>query len=184
MRMLALLTSLIATTAMDQQAGGWRLEPGVDPPGYAVAVPQAATVNVDTVVLMCEPAGGGRVLQLQLYLTDEGPLLPRAATEGAIKDEPRAEIVIDGRSFATEILFAEDHAVLADAEREMVPALSPALLDAMAGGGRMTLRFDLIGDAAIDGTVTIDLAAGRNAIESVRRCATPAGPNISQAPER
>ncbi len=185
MRMLALLTAtVIATAAMDQPAG-WRVEPGVDPPSYAVAVPRSTTLNVDTVVLMCEPAGNGRVLQLQLYLTEEGPLLPKSATVDALKERPRAEIVIDGRSFTAEILFADAYVVLADSFKDGIPALSPAQLDALANGRQMTLRFDLVGGPAIDGDVVIDLAAGKTAISAVRRCATPPGsdpPNIARAP--
>lgn len=191
-RLLPLLAICFAFAAASLTAGaatespqGWRVEPEVDPPSYAVAVPRSTTLNVDTVVLMCESAASGRALQLQLYLTEEGPLLPKSATADTIKEQPRAEVVVDGRSFVTEILFADTYVVLADARRDMSPALSPTLLDALTKGSQMTLRFDLLGDSAIDGDVVVDLAAGRSSISAVRRCATPPNdpPNVARVPD-
>ena len=77
----------------------WKLEQDVEPPSYAVIEPESSDLNIDSVVLACEEAGDARVLQLQIYLSTEGPLLLKGAAPQQLKDDPRAEIVIDGRVF-------------------------------------------------------------------------------------
>lgn len=159
----------------------WRVEPDARPSHYAAVAPSETNLNVESVVLACERAGDRNVLQLQLYLTDDGPLLPRGATPADLKDQPRAEIAIDGRVFPVSLLFGDAYAVLADRQVEGFAALSDGLVDAMANGRRMTLRLDLVvGRAgatdAFDGEAVVDLKAGGGsaAIEAVRRCASPA----------
>jgi hypothetical protein len=160
---------------------GWELEHGVDPPSYAVIDPQSTDLNIDSVVLVCEEAGESRVLQLQLYLSTEGPLLPKGAASQRLKDDPRAEIAIDGRIFPVAILFADDYVVLADETVQMFPRLSERLLDAMEEGRTMILRFDLVAEhagrpAAFDGEAVVALQAGSGggSVSAVRRCATTA----------
>lgn len=75
------------------------------PPSYAVIEPESSDLNIDSVVLACEEAGDARVLQLQIYLSTEGPLMLKGATPQQLKDDPRAEIVIDGRVFPVALLF-------------------------------------------------------------------------------
>lgn len=186
MRRIGWLIGMLATGAAAATPSGtptgWWLEEGVNPPGYAATAPLRTDANIDTVVLMCEAGTNGRVLQLQLYLTEEGPLLPVSRPDAEIKADPRAELVVDGLTFTAEILFADAHVVLADSRDDAWPALSPALVDAMGRGTRLTLRFDLIGDSSIDGSAVIDLAAGRDAIAAVRRCVAPGMPNVAEAP--
>jgi hypothetical protein len=160
---------------------GWKLEPGVDPPSYAVIDPTRTNLNVDSVVLACEEIGDGRGLQLQLYLSTEGPLAPKGVLPRGLKDEPRAEIEIDGRGFPAGLYFADDYVVLADEIKGMFPVLSDRLLDAMESGRTMVLRFDLLSEpvgqpASVDGELVIGLQAGRGgaAVATVRRCAEPA----------
>jgi type IV secretory pathway protease TraF len=177
-----LSAGLLALAALLAGAGSalaaWKTEPGVAVPSYAVAQPDRATVNVDSLVLMCEPTGAAPVLQLQLYLADDGPLLPNGASSDALKGEPRAELAVDGRVFPVRLLFADDHVVVADAEGEPVPFLSDGLLDALQKGRRLALRLDLLAEppghaAAFDGLVEVDLSSA--AVAAVRRCAgTPA----------
>jgi|GEM_PF-711306 len=167
-------------------APGWTLERDVDPPGYAVIEPRRSGLNIDAVVLACEADDDRRILQLQLYLTNDGPLMSHGATAGRAKAEPRAEVSIDGQDFPVALLFAEDHVVLADETERRVPRLSERLLDAMEEGATMRLRFDLVAEpagqpAAFDGEAVIDLRAGQlqtgqpgtpgKAVAAVRRCA-------------
>lgn len=173
--------AVLAGASLAMAAGGWRLEEGVSAPSYAVAEPTASTLNIDVVALVCEEAGTDRGLQLQIYLSSPGPLLPNGAPPNRMKDMARAEIAIDGQVFATDILFAGDHVVLADARRQQVPVLSDRLLDAMQAGHTMLLRFDLVSERpgaaeAFDGEAEIDLRAGPGgkAVAAVRRCAEPA----------
>jgi hypothetical protein len=157
----------------------WKLERGVEPPSYAVIEPESSNLNIDSVVLACEEAGDARVLQLQIYLSTEGPLLPKGATPKQLKADPRAEIAIDGHVFPVDLLFADAYAVLADETDQMFPRLSERLIDAMATGKIMVLRFDLLVEragqpAAFDGEAVIELQAGRGgaAVSAERRCAT------------
>ncbi|WP_422011393.1 hypothetical protein [Reyranella sp.] len=165
---------------------GWTLEQGVDLPSYALIEPRSRNLNLDVVVLACEPADDRRVLQLQLYLTNDGPLMPDGVAAGRAKHNPRAEIVIDEHVFPVGLLFAEDHVVMSDETREMFPRLSERLLDAIEQGTTMRLRFDLVGKsvgqpAAFDAEAVVDLHAGPadargKAVAAVRRCATGVPP--------
>lgn len=170
---------------VDPQAG-WTLEQGVDLPSYALIEPRSRNLNLDVVVLACEPADDRRVLQLQLYLTNDGPLMPDGVAAGRAKNNPRAEIVIDEHVFPVGLLFAEDHVVMSDETREMFPRLSERLLDAIEQGTTMRLRFDLVGEAfgqpaAFDAEAVVDLHGGPadargKAVAAVRRCATGVPP--------
>lgn len=161
----------------------WKTEPGVAAPSYAVAQPDRQDLNVDSVVLMCEPTGeAAPALQLQLYLADDGPLLPQGAAAAAMKDEPRGELSIDGRAVPVGLYFAEDHVVVADDATDAVPRLSEGLVDALQKGRRLVLRLDLLKEpagqpAAFDGSLEVDLSA--KAIAAVRRCT--AAPALSLA---
>ena len=174
-RLAAMLACLGAVPAF----ADWKLERDVDPPGYAVVEPESSNLNIDSVVLACEEAGDSRVLQLQIYLSTEGPLSPNGAAPQPFKDDPRAEIAIDGRVFPVGLLFADNYAVLADETEHVFPRLSEGLLDAMATGRIMVLRFDLLAEragqpAAFDGEAVVALRDGEGgaAVSAVRRCAT------------
>ena len=176
-RLPALLLIFAGLTAVTTGAlAAWKTEPGVATPSYAVTQPDTSTLNVDSVVLMCEPSGEPTpVLQLQLYLTDDGPLQPKGAAAEALKAEPRAELAIDGQVFPVGLYFAEDHVVVADDAQDAMPRLSGRLLDALQNGHRLVLRADLLAEpagqpAAFDGTLEVALAG--KAIAAVRRCAT------------
>jgi len=171
---------------------GWAVEQGIDPPSYAVIEPRSRNLNLDVVVLACEPAEDRRLLQLQLYLTNDGPLMPDGVAPGRAKGEPRAEIVIDDHVFQVDLLFAEDHVVLSDETEAMFPRLSERLVDAIEQGTTMRLRFDLVAETpgrptAFDGEAVVDLQEGPaakrgKAVAAVRRCATsPAPQNVALA---
>jgi hypothetical protein len=157
--------------------GGWTVEQGTSEPSYALVEPARTNLNIDTVVLVCEEGRGGRGLQLQLYLTDEGPLQPTYPHTTPLKDDPRAEISIDGQTYPVALLFADTYVVLADSRQGPFPLLSDRLVDAMQAGQTMTLRFDLLaewsGPPVFDGEAVVDLRAqgGPQAIAAVRRCA-------------
>jgi hypothetical protein len=155
----------------------WTAERDVEAPSYAYVDPRTSDLNIDTVVLTCEPADEHSVLQLQLYLSNDGPLIPANATANRLKTEPRAEISIDDKVFPVELLFAGDHVVLADETDRLFPRLSNRLLDALEEGSSMTLRFDLVAEsvrepAAFDGEAVIGLrdAGSASAIAAVRQC--------------
>jgi hypothetical protein len=180
-----LAAACLATTDVraERAAGdpGWAIEQGTDQPSYAAVEPLATNLNIDTVVLACEEPGDKRILQLQLYLTDDGPMRPKYPTARSFKNDPRAAISIDRLTFPVAVLFAGDYAVLADAQEGAFPLLSDALLDAMQSGSRMTIHFDLLEEtpgqpAAFDGEAVVDLEAprGRQAVAAMRRCASPA----------
>lgn len=157
----------------------WKFERGAEPPSYVVIEPESSNLNIDSVVLVCEEAGDARVLQLQIYLSTEGPLLPKGATPQQLKGDPRAEIAIDGQVFPVALLFADTYALLADETDQRVPRLSKRLIDGMATGRIMVLRFDLLAEragqpAAFDGEAVIALQPGSGdaTVAAVRRCAT------------
>lgn len=159
------------------EGAGWTAERDVDAPSYAYAEPRRSDLNIDTVVLACEPADDGRVLQLQLYLVNDGPLIPANAAANRLKTDPRAEISIDGKVFPVDLLFAGDHVVLADESDRMYPRVSERLLDALEEGRLMSLRFDLLAEsdrqpAALDGEAVVELrdAGSGSAVAAVRRC--------------
>jgi len=163
------------------ERGKWVVEQGTDRPSYAAAAPTSTNLNVDMVVLACEEAWGSRLLQLQLYLTDAGPLQPNYPRLRPFKNEPRATISIDRVAFPAAVLFADDYVVLADAREGAFPLLSDGLMAAMQTGNSMTLHFDLLEEwpgqaASFDGEVVVDLQApgGREAIATMRKCANPA----------
>lgn len=190
-----IVTGLVLAPVLAGEFGaisGWTLEQGVDVPSYALIEPRSRNLNLDVVVLACEQAEDRRIPQLQLYLTNDGPLMPDGVAAGRAKAEPRAEIVIDDHVFPVGLLFAEDHVVLSDETQVMFPRVSERLLDAIEQGTTMRLRFDLVAEspgrpAAFDGEALVDLQggpAGRRgeAVAEVRRCATsPAAQTVALA---
>lgn len=184
-RMLFFVLSLLAAGAADLQAADarasrpqWTIEQHTADPRYGAVAPTVTSTNIDTVVLACEEASGSRILQLQLYLDDDGPLQPRELQLQPLKAVPRAAIAIDQRIYPVALLFADDHAVLADVQEGRFPALSTRLADAMQAGSSMTLHFDLLeewpGQApSFDSEAVVDLHApsGPEAIAAMRRCA-------------
>jgi hypothetical protein len=173
---LGLLLTTVAAATTDGHIQGWITEPGIDPPSYAVTEPIDSDVNVDTVLLLCTETGGRRAIELDLYLSTEGPLFPRSADPRRLKLGPRVQIKIDGQEFPAELLFADEYVVVTDVRGDNAPALSRALLDAMQQGETMVLRFDLVAEPAgqhpaFDSEIVLDLAAGRTAIAAVRQCA-------------
>lgn len=170
------------TLAQSLAIRGWELEWGVKTPSYAVIDPESTNLNIDSVALVCGEGSSRTGLQMQLYLSSAGPLTSYGARW--LKDEPRAEIVIDGASFPVDLFFADDFVVLADEDPvdEDVPLISDAVIDAMQAGRIMVLRFDLLPEgrgepAVFDGSAVFDLQAGMGggALAAVRRCAGQPG---------
>ncbi len=175
-----LLIGVMSADGAAQQDRGWKLEPNVNPPSYAVIEPVATNLNIEALVLTCEAAGDHRVLQFQLYMSEAGPLLPAGADPQSLRRDPRAELQIDGRIYPVSLFFAEDYVVLADAVADRIPLVSDRLLDGVQRGQTMVLRFDLVAKRAgqrpaFDGEATIDLKAapGGAAVAAVRHCVEP-----------
>lgn len=187
---LAVATCIPATGARAEtppaEVVAWKLESHFRPARYAAVEPTQTNLNVASIVLACERADDRNVLQLEIYLTNEGPLLPDGADASQLKAAPRAEVEIDGKIYPVSLLFGDDDAVLADDEVEGFAVVSKPLVDAMATGKSMTLRLDLIAEpprmkAAFDGAALIDLRAdgGSMAIRAMQRCVstTKTGPS-------
>jgi hypothetical protein len=181
---LAVATCLSGTAVRAETPGAelvaWKLDQNSSPGRYAVVEPTRTNLDVASVALACEIVHDRNVLQLQLYPTNEGPLLPKGADASQLKADPRAEVEIDGKIFPVSLLFGDDHAVLADGEGGGFAGVSEPLVDAMAKGKTMTLRLDLLAEppgtkAAFDGAAVIDLRAdgGSAAIGAMRRCVSP-----------
>jgi hypothetical protein len=173
MRLAAVLGCLEAAQAF----ADWKLQHDVESPSYAVIEPENSNLNIGSVVLACEEAGDARILQLQIYLSTDGPLLPNGATPDQLKGDPRAEIAIDGRVFPVGLLFADAYAVLADETDQIFPRLSERLIDAIAKGRIMVLTFDLLSErlgypASFDGEAVFALLPGSGGatMSAVRRC--------------
>jgi hypothetical protein len=159
------------------QGTKWEIERGVEVPSYAVAEPTATDLNVGTVVLSCEQVDNGRVLQLQLYLSDDGQLRPIGVSPRGLADDPRASISIDGKQFPVTLLFADDRVLLADSPRGTFPRLSDRLIEALQTGRTMILQFELFAPrrgrhAGFDSKAIVDLetAGAREATSAMKRC--------------
>jgi hypothetical protein len=170
---------LLVGPGLAKVGNGWELQETTRQPAFATAVPSETNLNIETVVLACERADDGDVLQLQLHPT-ESDVSIRAIGPPVWSYGRRAEIRIDERSFPASVLFADDYVVLADETRGRFPMLSAPLLDAMAMGRTMFLRVPvdvdaISGDGAVDGYARVDLRAGQGgkAVAVLRRCAIP-----------
>lgn len=182
---ILLLAGLTVCSAQAEPAG-WSLEPGTNDPHYAVVEPAETSLNVGAVVLACEKADNVRILQLQLYPTDDGPLRAKPAPTGPLKGEPRAELQIDDRVFPVSLMFADTYVVLADDRDGLFPKLSRRLVAALQSGETMTMHLDLVVEprgepATFDGETIVPLAGsgGRQAVAAMSRCASPTGPSTS-----
>src|SRR5262249_33850197 len=113
MRALLAFACLAAAPAYAGRANAermkWAIEHGVDVPRYAAVEPTAIGLNIGTVVVACEQAGKSRVLQLQLYLSDDGRLRPIGVSPAELSDDPRARILVDAADFPVDVMFAGDH---------------------------------------------------------------------------
>jgi hypothetical protein len=164
---------------LNSEQPGWQIEQGVAEPSYAFIEPTGSNLNIDVIVLACEQAGTRKVLQLQVYLSDEERLRLRGAMPAEVADDPRARISIDNAEYPVEIMFAGDHVLLADSAQGRVPRLSDRLIDAIQIGQSMLLEFALLPatvdrGGAFDGNATVDLqaAGARRAFAVMRQCAS------------
>ncbi|MGD9880419.1 MAG: hypothetical protein AB7F22_02725 [Reyranella sp.] len=175
-----LLFAGLAVCPAGAEPVGWSIEPETVDPRYAVVEPAETNLNISAIVLSCEQTNGARLLQLQLYLTDDGPLRAKATSAGRPKVEPRAELLIDGHAFPVSLMFADTYAVVADDHDGPYPKLSDHLVAALQSGETMTLHLDLLAEpsgepAAFDGAAVVPLSGsgGHRAIAAMRRCAGP-----------
>ena len=141
--MVALLAALSCLSAghagADEPGLGWQLERDVDSPTYAFIEPAITDLDVDVMVLSCEPTERKSGLQLRLYPPEPGPF--RSAQSSPIELAPDVVIDIDGRRYAARLLFADDFVVVANAADGAVPvgADREALHDEAAHDGDLSL---------------------------------------------
>jgi hypothetical protein len=179
-RYALLAACLLVAPGLAKMDSGWELQQTSGQPAFATAVPSNTNLNVENVVLACERADNGGVLQLQLHPTGSDASI-RAIGPAVFTYGRRAEIKIDDKVFPANVLFADDYVVLANDTLGRFPALSEPLIDAMANGRTMALRLSvdvetISRERGADGYATVDLRAGQGggAVAALRRCAASA----------
>lgn len=157
---------------------GWQLERDVDFPTYAFIEPTIADLDIDVIVLSCEPIGQLVGLQLRLYPLEPGPLRSSHSTSVAL--DPDVAIEIDGRRHNARLLFADDFVVVADAADGAVPILSSSLVASLQAGRDLTMKLHSIEAPpasvpipALQITADLQAGIGGTAIATLRRCAAP-----------
>lgn len=171
------VVTLAGSLASAASEAGWTLVRQDETPRiYAITKSMRTNLNLAAVVLACEQTEGRNSVQLQLYPSNQEPILPAGASPEDMKDEPRAELAIDDRSYAVQVAFGGDYAIVMDNVDGDLPVLSAKLLEALETGKSLRLRFDLVREAAgqpasFDGDVEIDLHAGEGtgALATIRR---------------
>lgn len=181
-----LLVNIVVGSSLAQDQAGWQLEKGVERPSYAFTSPSAANVDIDALVLTCNEVNTSRILQLELYPAGPLPLMPRGADIDDLREAPHLQLSVDGRVYPVTMYFADDHILIADATVGRIPMVSSALVDGIANGHQLKLRFQLLAkhtgnESPYDGEATIDLQAGRGgaAIGTVRECVSASGDRVS-----
>lgn len=181
--LLAALSSLShgeagAGDASYDPGAGWQLERDVDSPTYAFIEPTITDLDIDVMVLSCEPIGRRVGLQLRLYPLEPGPL--RSSHSTPVDLAPDAVIEIDGRKHDARLLFADDFVVVADAADGAVPILSAPLITSLQTGRRLTMKVHPIEAPpasvpipALQITADLQAGIGGTAIATLRRCAAP-----------
>ena len=163
---IAMLAAGLASAASES---GWTLVRQDETPRvYAITKSMRTNLNLAAVVLACEQIERRNSVQLQLYPSNQEPILPAGASPEDMKDEPRTELAIDEKVFAVQVAFGGDYALVMDGVDGDLPVLSTKLLEALEAGRSLRLRFDLVREAAgqpasFDGEVEIDLRAGEGA---------------------
>jgi hypothetical protein len=180
-RYLLIAACLIVAPGLAKVEQGWELQNTEGHPGFATAVPSSTNLNIENVVLACERADDGGVLQLQLHPTGDDVSV-RAIGPAMFTYGRRADIKIDDRAYSANVLLADDYVVLANETRGRFSKLSDSLLDAMATGRTMSVRLSvdletISKERGVDGYATVDLRAGQGAkaVAALRRCAASAG---------
>jgi hypothetical protein len=179
-RYLLLAACLLVAPGLAKTDSGWELQQTKGQPAFATAVPSNTNLNIENVVLACERADDGGVLQLQLYPTG-GDVSIRAIGPAMWTYGRQAEIKIDDKVFPASVLLADDYVVVANDTIGRFAALSEPLLDAMAKGRTMALRLSvdvetISRNRGVDGYAAVDLRAGQggSAVAALRRCAASA----------
>lgn len=172
------LIALLAFTfpISSSAAPAWKLEKGENPVLSAFTEAFKSNLNIKAIGFACEEASGVKALQLQIYTKGGRPLAPSGVARGQLKDEPRAQIVVDGQTFPVMLDFAGDYALLTDNVKGVFPTLSDDIMKVVASGKTLTLRFDLrkkppASKDEFDSEAVVDLTSGATAIAAVRqRC--------------
>lgn len=171
------IVTLAGSLASAASESGWALVRQDESPRiYAITKSMRTNLNLAAVVLACEQIERRNSVQLQLYPSNQEPILPAGASPEDMKEEPRAELAIDDRSYPVQVAFGGDYALVMDVVDGDLPVLSTRLLEALEAGKNLRLRFDLVREAkgqpaSFDGDVEIDLQAGEgtSALATVRR---------------
>ncbi len=171
----ALLALALANSSLAEP--GWTLKKSENPALFAFTQTIQSNLNIKAIGFACEVANGVKALQLQIYTKGGGPLAPSGVSRGQLKDEPRAQFVVDGRTFPAMLDYAGDYALLTSDVEGIFPMLSDDIMKAVVSGKTLTLRFDLrkkpaAGAGEFDSEAIVDLTGGTTAIAAVRqRCA-------------
>ena len=153
----------------------WTLKIGEGQSLYAIVAPAKSTLNLKAVVLACEVTDAGNVLNLQLYPSGDGPLLPNGAQRSQLTDEPRMQLEVDDTKLTANIYFAGDFAVIADQVEGGRPTITASIGNALERGSELTLRFSLLrapsASNPFDAYAVVDLKSteGTKSIAAVRR---------------
>lgn len=184
--LVALLAALSPLSAGQADAGdasydpgaGWQLERDVDAPTYAFIEPTFTDLDIDVIVLSCEPIGRRGGLQLRLYPLKPGPL--RSSHSTPVTLDPDVAIEIDGRRHHARLLFADDFVIVADAADGAVPILSSPLIASLQTGRHLILKLrsteappTSVPVPALQITADLQAGIGGTAIAMLRRCAAP-----------
>ena len=180
-RLVAMLACLWAAPSFagtaSARVGGWKLEREVSAPSYAWIEPESTNLNIDSVVLACEEAGDRQRPAAPDLPVDGGSVVAQGHCVAGSSRTIRAP-----RSRSTAVSFRSGSfspmtmPCWPTRRSRRSPALSERLLDAMATGRIMVLRFDLLAEragqpAAFDGEAAIALQAGRGGGGRLRRAA-------------
>jgi hypothetical protein len=156
---------------------GWTLKKGDNAALFAFTQAFKSNLNIKIIGFACEETNGVKALQLQIYTKGGGQLAPSGVSRGQLKDEPRAQLLVDDQAFPVTLDFAGDYALLTNEVEGVFPMLSDDIVKAVISGKTLSLRFDLRKKppnklSAFDSEATVDLAGGASAIAAVRqRCA-------------
>jgi hypothetical protein len=174
---IVLIALLALAFPISSSAGpAWKLEKGENPVLSAFTETFKSNLNIQAIGFACEEASGVKALQLQIYTKGGRPLAPTGFSRGQLKDEPRAQFVVDGQTFPVTLDFAGDYALLTDNGKGVFPMLSDDIVRAVVSGKTLTLRFDLrkrppASKDEFDSEAVVDLVSGATAIAAVRqRC--------------
>ena len=167
----ALLSLVFAGSSFAEP--NWTLKKGDNPALFAFTRAFKSNLNIEIIGFACEDSNGIKAIQLQIYTKGGGPLAPSGVSRRQLKDEPRAQLLVDGRDFPVALDFAGEYALLTSHVEGVFPVLSDDIMKVVESGKTLTLRFDLrkkqSNAGEFDSEAVVELTGGAAAIVAVRR---------------